>query len=70
MSEPSKTGEGKNYPVRWEGVDWDRIVLVAKEMSAQEHLDLTPADVIRKAVRILCEERLGPIPADSAAQSA
>ncbi len=59
MTEEGKK-EGQGLTIRWDGQDWERIGLVAQQMSRDQHLDLGPTDVIRSAVRRLCEEKLGP----------
>lgn len=50
----------KIHAVRWDADDWDRVVLLTRQMAAEEHLDLNEADIIRKATRALLEARLGP----------
>lgn len=59
QSEPPK----KVYPVTWEPEDWQRINEAMQVWGDREHLNLTPADVIRSGTRRFCDEILNHAPA-------
>ena len=56
MSDPSK-----QHPITWDGVDWKRITAAAEVLSAREHFDYTPTDIIRSGTRRFLDEILGPV---------
>lgn len=60
MSEPGKD-TSLTHGVRWDREDFRRIEEAVEKLNRDEHLDLNAADVIRKAVRLFCEEVLGPV---------
>ena len=56
---PKRQPKPMIHPVRWDAEDWRRIHEAAAQMSAEQHLNLGPVDVIRSAVRRFLDERLG-----------
>lgn len=59
MTDPSKA-EPRNHAVRWKAADWERIEEAAAKKGAEEHLDLTPTDIIRSGALRLVAEILAP----------
>ena len=68
MGDPVKQSEGRKvHPVGWEADEWARLLEAARVMSAQQHLDLGPTDVIRSGTRRFVDELLGRVEAERAA---
>jgi hypothetical protein len=59
MTDPSKA-EPRNHAVRWKAEDWERIEEAARIKGAEEHLDLTPTDIIRSGALRFVAEILAP----------
>lgn len=64
MADPARQPEAlkKTYPVTWEageGEDWPRILEAARVWGEREHVDFTPADIIRSGTRRFVDELLG-----------
>jgi hypothetical protein len=55
MSGDGKVADTKYFPVRWNEEDWQRIEDGIKILAADTHLDVSPTDFIRTAVRRLHE---------------
>lgn len=60
MAEPARQVEApkKVYPVTWEPEDWQRINEAMQVWGEREHVEFTPADVIRSGTRRFCDELL------------
>jgi hypothetical protein len=59
MTDPGKP-EPRNHAVRWKAEDWERIEEAARIKGAEEHLDLTPTDIIRSGALRFVAEILAP----------
>lgn len=55
MSGDGKVADTKYFPVRWNEEDWKRIEDGIKLLEAETHVDVSPTDFIRTAVRRLHE---------------
>ena len=59
MNEPGKETQPRVIRnIGWDHEDWERIEEAARRRGEQEHLDLTPTDIIRAGTRRLVAEIL------------
>lgn len=61
MSGDSKVADTKYFPVRWNEADWKCIEDGRKLLAADTHVDVSPTDFIRTAVRRLHEALAFPV---------
>ncbi len=61
MSKPNPSDEERQrtpHQIRWGDADWENIVRLAEELSAETGDDVTPTGVIRRATRAYLDAHL------------